>query len=194
MDDRRHDHSHGHSHGHGHRYPGTAEGLRSPQRLALLDVGHVVDLCLEGATYATVLDVGVGAGVFAEEFVRRGLHLTGIDANPDMIEAARHYVSGATLIEADADALPFDDNSFDLVFLGHVLHETPDPVRALSEARRVAHVRVALLEWPYRAEEYGPPLEHRLRDEDIIRFAREAGFSQVETLSLAHMALYRLAP
>jgi hypothetical protein len=63
----------------------------------------------------------------------------------------------------------------------------------LSEARRVARVRVALLEWPYRAEEYGPPLEHRLRDEDIIRVARGAGFSQVETLSLAHMALYRLA-
>lgn len=189
-----HGHDHSHSHGHGHRYPGTAEGLRSPQRLAILDVGRVVDLCLEGTVCTTVLDVGVGAGVFAEEFVSRGIHLTGIDVNPDMIEAARAYVPAAALVEGDANALPFDDNAFDLVFLGHVLHETSDPVRALSEARRVARVRVAILEWPYRAEEYGPPLEHRLRDEDIVRFAHEAGFSQVEALSFAHIALYRLAP
>lgn len=194
MSDHSHDHSHGHVHGQGHRYPGTAQALRSPQRLALLDVGRVVDLCLEGIACETILDVGVGAGVFAEEFVQRGLHLTGIDINPDMIEAARHFVPSATLVEAQADALPFSDNSFDLVFLGHVLHEAPDPVRALSEAHRVARFRVAVLEWPYRAEDHGPPLEHRLRDTDIIRCAREAGFAHVEALSLAHTALYRLAP
>jgi ubiquinone/menaquinone biosynthesis C-methylase UbiE len=184
----------GHHAHHGHLYPGTAEALRSPQRLALLDVGRVVDLCLEGTACQTILDVGVGAGVFAEEFVRRGLQLTGIDVNPDMIQAARHYVPSVTLVEATADMLPFGESSFDLVFLGHVLHEVPDPVCALSEARRVARIRVAVLEWPYRTEEYGPPLEHRLRDTDIIRFAHDAGFSHVEALSLAHMALYRLVP
>jgi ubiquinone/menaquinone biosynthesis C-methylase UbiE len=162
--------------------------------VALLEVARVVDLCLEGTDCETILDIGVGAGIFAEEFVRRGLQLTGIDVNPDMIEAARHYVPSATLIEAPADALPFDKTSFDLLFLGHVLHEVPDPVRALSEARRVARIRVAVLEWPYREEEYGPPLEHRLQDTDITHFAHEAGFSHVEALSLAHTALYRLVP
>lgn len=185
---------HAHGHAHGHRYPGSAEALRSPQRLALLDVSRVVDLCLDGSAVETVLDVGVGAGVFAEEFVRRGLRLTGIDVNPDMVAVARQYVPSAVFQEAPADALPFADRMFDLVFLGHVLHEVPDPVQVLSEARRVARTRVAVLEWPYRAEEYGPPLEHRLRDEAVLRFAHDAGFSQVERLPLAHMVLYRLTP
>ncbi len=52
--------------------------------------------------------------------------------------------------------------AFEVAFLGHVLHETDDPVRALSEARRVTTVRVVVLEWPYVQEEEGPPLEHRL--------------------------------
>ena len=34
--------------------------------------------------------------------------------------------------------------------LGHVLHETDDPVAALVEARRAARLRVVVLEWPYR--------------------------------------------
>ena len=160
--------------------------------MALLEVGRVVDLCLGGAVAASVLDVGMGSGVFAEEFDRRGLRVTGVDVNPEMIEAARRYVPQGTFLEAPADALPFDDGAFDLVYLGHVLHEVPDPVRALTEARRVARARVAVLEWPYVAGEFGPPLEHRLRDEAIQTFAHEAGFARVEHHALTHMSLYLL--
>ncbi|MGE5335384.1 MAG: class I SAM-dependent methyltransferase [Nitrososphaerota archaeon] len=185
--------NHGHHGHHGHRFPGSAEALRSPQRMALLEVSRVVDLCLEGVSVDAVLDVGTGSGVFAEEFVRRGLKLTGIDVNPDMIAAARQYVPSAQFQEAPADAQPFDAGAFDLVFLGHVLHEVPDPVRALSEARRVAQSRVVVLEWPYRAEEFGPPLEHRLPDEAVVRFAGEAGLQHHEQVSLTHMVLHRFS-
>lgn len=178
----------------GHRYPGLVDALRSAERMKLLDVNRVVDLCLDGEAIHTVLDVGTGSGVFAEDYGRRGLGLTGIDLNPDMLAAARRYVPNADFVQAPADALPFGDGSFDLVFLGHVLHEVGDPASALKEARRVARVRVAVLEWPYRAEEHGPPLEHRLRDETILAFAHEANFSHIERLPLTHMALYRFAP
>lgn len=186
-------HDHSHSQSRGHRFSGSVDNLRAPHRLALLEVGRVVDLCLEGIEVATVLDVGTGSGVFAEEFARRGLLPTGIDVNPDMLVVARQHVPSAQFTEAPADALPFDDGAFDLVFLGHILHEVDDPVLALKEAHRVARGRVAVLEWPYRAEEHGPPLEHRLRDEDITAFAREAGLRHVERIALTHMALYRLS-
>lgn len=188
-----HHHDHHQGHGEGHRYGGTAERLRSPERLALLEVGRVVDLCLSGSASVSVLDVGVGSGVFAEEFDKRGLRVTGVDVNPEMIEAASRHVPQGTFVEAPADALPFEDGAFDLVYLGHVLHEVPDPVRALTEARRVARVRVAVLEWPYAEGEFGPPLEHRLRDEAIQAFAREAGFERIEHHTLTHMSLYLLA-
>jgi ubiquinone/menaquinone biosynthesis C-methylase UbiE len=178
---------------HCHRYPGSIEALRSPQRVALLEVPRVCEFCLEGAHVESVLDVGTGSGLFAEEFVKRGLRLSGIDVNPTMIEAARQAVPEATFLEAAAEVLPFPDGAFDLVFLGLVLHEVSDQTQALFEARRVARVRVVVLEWPYRAEEFGPPLEHRLRDEAIQAAASQAGFHHVESLLLAHMALYRLA-
>ena len=111
---------------HGHRYPGSVDALRSPERMALLEAPHVVDVCLEGQPLGNVLDVGVGSGVFAEEFARRGLRVSGIDINPDMLEASRQYVPGGEFVEAPADSLPFGDDTFDLVFLGHVLHEVPD--------------------------------------------------------------------
>lgn len=176
---------------HGHRYPGSADALRSTERVALLEVERVVDLCLDGFAADSVLDIGTGSGIFAEEFDRRGLRVTGVDVNPDMIEAARRYAPHAQFLEAQADTLPFGDSTFDLVFLGHVLHEVADPAHALAEARRVARLRVAVLEWPYRAEEHGPPLDHRLRDDAIAAFARDAGFEHVERLPLAHMVLYR---
>lgn len=188
-----HGHHHGHHDGESHRYGGTAAGLRSPERLALLEVERVVSLCLDGAAAASVLDVGVGSGVFAEAFDKRGLRVTGVDVNPEMVAAAHRYVPQGSFLEAPADALPFGDGAFDLVYLGHVLHEVPDPIRALTEARRVARMRVAVLEWPYRDEEHGPPLEHRLRDEAIQGFARDAGFTHSEHHALAHMSLYLLA-
>jgi hypothetical protein len=56
-------------HSHKRRYAGGAERLRAPQRMALLETVRVVQLCGEGISAATVLDVGTGSGVFAEAFV-----------------------------------------------------------------------------------------------------------------------------
>jgi SAM-dependent methyltransferase len=177
---------------HERRFHGAIDRLRSPHRLARLQVPGVVDSCIEGIAVANVLDVGTGSGVFAEAFAARGVQVTGIDANAEMLHAARQFVTAAQFRQAPAEAIPFPDASFDLVFLGHVLHETDDAVKALQEARRVARARVAVLEWPYRDEEEGPPLAHRLTPEQVAALARQAGWSDIETIPLAHMVLYRL--
>ncbi len=70
------------------QYGGSVERLRAPERVRLLEVGHVVDLCLAGEGIATVLDVGTGSGLFAEEFDRRDLMVSGIDVSPAMVAAA----------------------------------------------------------------------------------------------------------
>jgi ubiquinone/menaquinone biosynthesis C-methylase UbiE len=95
--------------------------------------------------------------------------------------------------QATAEAIPYEGGGFEVAFLGHVLHETDDLVRALSEARRVTTVRVVVLEWPYVQEEDGPPLEHRLAQEAIVEMAKLAGLEQVEVQKLTHMYLYRMA-
>ena len=73
---------------HEKRFDGGVEKLRSPVRIARLEVERVVDLCLAGAIIQSVLDVGTGSGLFAEAFLERGLAVVGIDANPDMLPVA----------------------------------------------------------------------------------------------------------
>lgn len=178
----------------GRRYGSPGERLRSPERIALLEVPRVVDLSLEGVDAARVLDVGTGTGVFAEAFLARGLEVTGIDPNADLLSVARRFIAAGRLEVGTAETLPFEDDSFDVVMMGHVLHETDDPVRALSEAKRVSRLRVAVLEWPYLDEDKGPPLAHRLKPSEIEELARRAGFRAIERIDLAHMQLYRLTP
>jgi ubiquinone/menaquinone biosynthesis C-methylase UbiE len=177
---------------HRRRFHGAPEMLRSPGRVELLEVPRVVSLCLAGIAARTVLDVGTGTGIFAEAFSVQGLEVTGIDANPAMIEVARRLVPNGQFRHAPAEVVPYPDGAFDLVFMGLVLHETDDPLQALKEARRVARKRGAVLEWPYQETEHGPPPAHRLQPEKIAEMAQTAGFMQVETLLLAHLVLYRL--
>jgi len=101
-------------------------------------------------------------------------------------------VPKAEFKEAAAESLPYPDHSFDLVFLGHVLHETDDPVQAIKEAARVATTRVAVLEWPYKEEELGPPLDHRIPDERMQEIFISAGVPNHKKHSLSHMLLWIL--
>jgi ubiquinone/menaquinone biosynthesis C-methylase UbiE len=178
---------------HERRFNGAAERLRSAKRIALLEVDRVVGLSLEGLTARRVLDVGTGTGVFAEAFAAKGLEVKGIDANESLLRVARGLVKTAEFRQAAAEEIPYEDGAFDLVFLGHVLHETDDPAKALAEARRVSMARVVVLEWPYMTEEGGPPIEHRLKRQAILEMAERAGLVRVEMLKLAHMDLYRMA-
>jgi ubiquinone/menaquinone biosynthesis C-methylase UbiE len=178
-------------HVHGHRFDDVGR-LRTPERLARLEVDRVVGLVLDGIHAHTIIDVGTGSGVFAEAFAGRELTVTGIDANAEMLAVGRRYVPAGKFLQAVAETIPFSDNAFDVAFLGLVLHETDNWLRAMQEAHRVARIRVAVLEWPYLAEEFGPGLEERLRPEDMEKLSRRAGFGHVELLPLQKLVLYRL--
>jgi len=177
---------------HERRYTATIERLRLPQRVELLEIDRVVDLVLADLDVKSVLDVGTGSGIFAEAFAKKGIAVTGIDPNPDMLEAAKSFVPTGKFLKGTVEVIPVQNKAFDLVFLGHVLHESDDILKALSESKRCATYRVAILEWPYKKEESGPPLEHRLKTEDILAAATTTGFSQMETIQLQHMTLFRL--
>ena len=120
--------------------------------------------------------------------------MVGIDTNPGLLALARQLVPGVPFAEAPAEAILCGDRTFDLAFLGHVLHEADDLVQALKEARRIATMRVVVLEWLYLQEEQGPPLHHRLEPTQVVEMGQRAEFGCVEHLRLTHMDLYRMAP
>lgn len=178
---------------HERRFHGEADRLRSPERVSLLEVDRVVALATEGLAATRLVDIGTGTGVFAQAFAANGLSVVGIDTNPSLLKLARQLVPGVQFEEAPAEAIPYGDRTFDIAFLGHVLHEADDPVQVLKEAHRISTMRVVVLEWPYLQEEHGPPLGHRLEPKRVAAMGKRAGLGRVEHLRLKHMDLYRMA-
>ena len=176
---------------HERRYNHAVERLRDADRVERLEVERVTRLALEGLPVVkSVLDIGTGTGLFAQQFAALGLQVTGLDVNPEMLEAARQHVPGGVFKEGVAEKLPFPDGSFDLVFMGLLLHETDDRQAALREARRVATRRLAVLEWPEEESSFGPQHEHRLSFETIRLLAQQAGFRESQSTRLNNVVLY----
>jgi ubiquinone/menaquinone biosynthesis C-methylase UbiE len=89
-----------------------------------------------------VLDVSTGAGHTALAFAPHVAHVIASDLTPQMLAAAQRLAAerGVTNIEfktADAQALPFEDNAFDLVTNRLALHHYSDARKALAEMARV---------------------------------------------------------
>ncbi len=177
---------------HEKRFGGGIERLRDRERVERLAVERVVAICLEHGPISSVLDVGTGTGLFAEEFSKRGRQVAGLDVNPEMLAEARRFVPEAEFQEGTVEALPFDDGSFELVFLGLVLHESDETLKTLQEALRVARKRVCILEWPYRDGSFGPPLAHRLKPEELAVLFQQAGYRNWKKTDFSDTVLYSL--
>jgi SAM-dependent methyltransferase len=85
-----------------------------------------------------VLDVGCGTGAFLRLAVDRGAEAFGIDASEALIEIARERVPEADVRVGEMQALPYGDDSFDLVTGFNSFFFATDIVAALREAGRVA--------------------------------------------------------
>ncbi len=172
-------------------YNRGVDRLRSQDRIERLEVERVVNLCLK-ENIKSVLDIGTGSALFAEAFFKKGIKTAGIDTNPKMIEAAKQYVNDGEFLLAPAEKIPFNDNDFDMTFFGVVFHEVDDYLKAFKEAYRVSVKGTVLLEWDYKQEDYGPPVEHRLKPEFIKKLSEEAGYREFKVVRLNSLVLYKL--
>ena len=172
------------------RYNDRIEKLREPERVARYEIDRMVDACLVGIDAESMLDVGTGSGLFAEAFFKKGLQVAGADVNPDMIAAAKEFIPAGRFEVASAEKMPFDDQSFDLVFMANVFHEVDDHIQTLSEAKRIARQRIAILEHPYKEQPFGPPMHHRLKPEQIRDFAKQSGLDKMKMIELTNINLY----
>lgn len=156
-----------------------------------------------------VLEVAVGTGRNFE-FYPPGVKLTGVDLSPAMLQIA-HTRAGALgrevdLLEADAQALPFDDASFDTVVSTLSLCGIPDERMAIAEMSRVLRPggRLLLLDhigsswWPLRAgQRLVEFITVRTAGEHMTRrprpFVEAAGFQIEEAERLKAGTIERLA-
>jgi ubiquinone/menaquinone biosynthesis C-methylase UbiE len=99
---------------------------------------------LDGRRFGDALEIGSGTGYFSLNLVQLGVvkRLTATDISPGMLKrlaatAEALGVEQVTTVATEAERLPFEDESFDLVFGHAVLHHIPDLDRAFAEFRRV---------------------------------------------------------
>jgi ubiquinone/menaquinone biosynthesis C-methylase UbiE len=85
----------------------------------------------------SVLDVGCGTGMLLKLLVERAHFVVGVDLSPRMLRAARDGVGGASLVQADADHLPFPDQTFGALVSVTLLQNMPNPSGTIGEFARV---------------------------------------------------------
>lgn len=89
-----------------------------------------------------VLDIGIGTGAALSYYPHNG-QIVGIDLSAGMLKLCQKRMreqsrSNAMVIQGNALDLPFADNSFDHVFISHVISVVSDPFLLVREAQRVA--------------------------------------------------------
>jgi demethylmenaquinone methyltransferase / 2-methoxy-6-polyprenyl-1,4-benzoquinol methylase len=91
-----------------------------------------------------ILDVATGTGDLSIASINIDPeHITGIDISPKMLEIGKEKIrrKGLTgrieLMQGDSENIPFNDNSFDVVMVGFGVRNFADPLKGLSEMRRV---------------------------------------------------------
>ncbi len=147
-----------------------------------------------GGARGRVLELGAGTGLSFRYYNNHAERIVATDPDPHMLERARHRVQDAAcpieLRQVSAEALPFEDGSFDTVVSTLVMCTMRDPLQALSEVRRVLKPSGELR--MYEHVRYDNAFGAFLQDlatpiwrwfgagchpnRDIARLVREAGF------------------
>lgn len=108
-----------------------AHSMRNQRLLELLEPGQ------------RMFEVGAGDGVLAVMAAKKGLIVTASDISEQNLERARALAAEEgmtdriTFVLADADHLPAEDNSFDIVVASHVLEHVPNFESAIKEVHRI---------------------------------------------------------
>lgn len=111
-------------------YADTFEGATRLFADALLDA-------VELKPGQKVLDVACGTGYVASRARARGASARGVDFSKAMLAQAARLHTSIEFDHADAEALPYSNNSFDAVVVNFGVHHFPFPDRALAEVHRV---------------------------------------------------------
>lgn len=135
-------------------YDGVDPALTRERLLAGLDAledmfrirGHMstVEMPLDRLAGMRVLEIGPGAGAHSALFARHGASVTAVDitfqrarATAAKLVLVGHQGGPSGAMQADAERLPFADDTFDIVYSNGVLHHTRDTEAAIAEAYRV---------------------------------------------------------
>jgi len=160
------------------------------------NVVKIAEEFLGGLPGRRVLEVGCGRGATLLELARKGANVVGLDYSEEAIAVCRklaresNTANRAEFVNADAQKIPFSEESFDFVFSVGLIEHFEDPTETLSEQYRVLRkggiclvqvpqrysfytflkkMLIRLGKWPYGK------WETQFSDKEISTLVREAG-------------------
>ena len=131
-----------------------------------------------------LLEVGCGGGLLLRDALASGARATGIDHSEEMVELASERASGAEVMVAKAESLPFQSETFTAVAMAIVFFFLDDPGRVLGECRRVMRRGGRVAIYTTGPELRGTPAApepiasrgHFYSDQELTDLARRADF------------------
>lgn len=85
----------------------------------------------------SVLDIGCGAGNSTKKISETGANVIGIDFSEKMISEASAAHSDIVFKQSDAENIPLEDNTMDIVIANFIVHHLPEPNKVFKEINRV---------------------------------------------------------
>ncbi|MEM2250725.1 MAG: class I SAM-dependent methyltransferase [Candidatus Hadarchaeales archaeon] len=148
-------------------YSETAEKYRRRYREIQREKYELV-LSILPSKIGRILDVGCGTGELLLRVARKADLAIGMDISPGMVKRIPHAVKNVYVVIADADFLPFKDNSFDCVVSVTLLQNMPDPETTVKEICRVVRSGGLVIL---------TSLKKKHKEEMLVSWAKSAGFS-----------------
>jgi ubiquinone/menaquinone biosynthesis C-methylase UbiE/DNA-binding transcriptional ArsR family regulator len=138
-------------------------------------------------------DLGCGTGQLTETLAPYVKRVVAVDSSPEMLDAARQRVGGASNVDlrkGELESLPLQAGELDAAMLSLVLHYSPAPARALNEMARVLRPggRALVVDMlPHERQEYQQQMGHvwlGFSEKQITKLLAGAGFDDVRVRPL----------
>lgn len=163
-----------------------ADKLDNPERVKILDPEVILDKL--DLTKETVLaDLGCGTGFFSIPASRRVKKVFALDIQQEMVDILtdkikKEKITNIETILLEESSIPLPDISVNILLMANVFHELEDRSSLLKEVKRVLGLsgRLAIIDWKKIEMDFGPPLQERLDEKEVIDICYENGFTNLE--------------
>ena len=170
-----------------HKFDAKNAGiLDDPERVKILDPERILDeLNITGKTALAYL--GCGTGFFSIPAARRAKKVFALDISQEMLDILRgkierEKITNIELILSGESIIPLSDKSVDILLMANVFHELEDRLSLLKEVKRVLKMngRLTIIDWKKMEMDFGPPIQERLEEKEVIDTCYENGFTLLE--------------
>ena len=160
----------------------NADILESQYRTEFLNPDKILDR-LRLKKEMVLADLGCGTGYFSIPASLRVKKVYALDVQKEMLDILQEKIKQKRLtnietILSEESSIPLPDNSVDVLLMANVFHELEDKSSILKEGKRILSSggKLVIVDWKKTYMDFGPPIEERFTQQEVISICKNAGF------------------